>query len=614
MAADTELIVSLIALAVSLIALIIGLLQVFQQYYASAAGYANCGKTVMDLWHQKTQRVFRWGELRFEVQYETPVIFLAPPSNTRGPIVGQMPIPIDGTDKSYQETQTPLNDTEKRDPMSNKELIHTADNELCTWIDLLRAVQAKEKKSAEWSRDMTAKDPPPLGEKHGDRTLTVFLQKKSRSWDTMPSNVKRPYATSTMCHLVELTSILGMHWREFNRSSHRYHAEGNGYIIAGDYVADLGIMFNFQKTGPTRWEDNCIIPVDEIKELCFGYVPTIFRPRNETPAYLKYPSEEPDNLESLQLGTDDEITQTLILLGCKTNTLRFFKNDSGRVSHLFPVVFEVIGMLARVLHIRCNLWRMLPNPTPYRWEKRSFSLHKMLRAFKDNLEAMVNDSDNDNSAFAESKQLANIQASVEAILNKLGSTKTVNMVSIPVLDALHDAIDSMDGYLTRNSGDERTDLVKVVSHVMRHHIQALLDLINEEESPFHELDSLQPEKKQKEFMSIYFHTVRNKVLDGSESDEYMHSYITRVHTLMTTGRRDPSKRKSSLTDSTSTILNNAPQSPTEGRKHIKVVINDIWLTLVFRMICWLMLHDFHKKDVQLQKSELLGSRMPVYIS
>lgn len=41
---------------------------------------------------------------------------------------------------------------------------------------------------------------------------------------------------------------------------------------------------------------------------------------------------------------------------------------------------------------------------------------------------------------------------------------------------------------------------------------------------------------------------------------------------------------------------------------------DIWYTLVFRMICWLTLHDFNKMDVQLPKSELRGSRMPVYIS
>ncbi|KAF5121958.1 hypothetical protein E5D57_012430 [Metarhizium anisopliae] len=45
-----------------------------------------------------------------------------------------------------------------------------------------------------------------------------------------------------------------------------------------------------------------------------------------------------------------------------------------------------------------------------------------------------------------------------------------------------------------------------------------------------------------------------------------------------------------------------------------VSYDDIWCTLVFRMICWLMRHDLNRQDVQVSKGELLGSRMPVYIS
>ncbi len=41
--------------------------------------------------------------------------------------------------------------------------------------------------------------------------------------------------------------------------------------------------------------------------------------------------------------------------------------------------------------------------------------------------------------------------------------------------------------------------------------------------------------------------------------------------------------------------------------------NNIWCTLVFRMLCWLLLHDFDKKDIQLSKNELMGNRLPVYI-
>lgn len=42
--------------------------------------------------------------------------------------------------------------------------------------------------------------------------------------------------------------------------------------------------------------------------------------------------------------------------------------------------------------------------------------------------------------------------------------------------------------------------------------------------------------------------------------------------------------------------------------------SNIWCTLVFRMLCYLLLHDFDQKDVQIPKSELVGSRLPVYIT
>jgi hypothetical protein len=39
-----------------------------------------------------------------------------------------------------------------------------------------------------------------------------------------------------------------------------------------------------------------------------------------------------------------------------------------------------------------------------------------------------------------------------------------------------------------------------------------------------------------------------------------------------------------------------------------------WVVLTLRMVCWLNLHTFHAADVQLPKSDLMGTRLPVYIS
>ncbi|KAF9875880.1 hypothetical protein CkaCkLH20_06812 [Colletotrichum karsti] len=43
-------------------------------------------------------------------------------------------------------------------------------------------------------------------------------------------------------------------------------------------------------------------------------------------------------------------------------------------------------------------------------------------------------------------------------------------------------------------------------------------------------------------------------------------------------------------------------------------INDIWCALIVRMVCWLMLHDFHPKDAHIDKGNTYGSRLAVYIT
>ncbi len=40
---------------------------------------------------------------------------------------------------------------------------------------------------------------------------------------------------------------------------------------------------------------------------------------------------------------------------------------------------------------------------------------------------------------------------------------------------------------------------------------------------------------------------------------------------------------------------------------------EVWFILFFRMMCWLMLHDFHEKDIQVSKSDMYASREAVYL-
>lgn len=84
--ADPEVIVAVVALVVSLVALAATFMQVLQQYYASASGYSQCNTMVMGRWAESKSRRFSWDEMRFEVEFEAPVIFLCSPKNKFGPI------------------------------------------------------------------------------------------------------------------------------------------------------------------------------------------------------------------------------------------------------------------------------------------------------------------------------------------------------------------------------------------------------------------------------------------------------------------------------------------------------------------------------------------------
>ena len=188
---DREVYVSIVALAISLIALSATVLQVLQTYIASsAAGYARCGVKVMGEWGRFTNRKFKLYDLRFEVEFETPVIFLAPPTNPRGPIANEPIWYANGSPESYKETRTllPQDAKEQRESQSQKQLVHTADNERASWVELLAAVQKMESESDEWQRRLyfscPGKTVPP---KFDERTLAVAIQKKTKSWDTSKS-------------------------------------------------------------------------------------------------------------------------------------------------------------------------------------------------------------------------------------------------------------------------------------------------------------------------------------------------------------------------------------------------------------------------------------------
>lgn len=356
--ASDEYIFSVVALIISVVALIGGILQLLQQYISSATGYSSCNERVMGPWAWTRRRILRYSELRFEVRFEAPVLFVCPPSNTRGPVPNQevkflqgteqseadtMSLPIARTEKDRQQAEK--KEAEKVGRQSRHQAVHTADNERASWAILLQAVHQMEYRSHEWETETLKQDVARSGpkvdlpEKAPDwqsHSAVVALQPKLRSWDAMPDTVKKPYATTTICHIVEIAAMLGLHWREFDRSNHKYMADGNGYLLTGHEVQDLGIGFNFQMYGGNKFEQNRIIPTDEIKLLAFGNVSTIFRPEANKNGKVPYDDEDPKNTWVLQFGSTSELVESLTYFGCNSKTTNYFRDPKMKHAHLFP--------------------------------------------------------------------------------------------------------------------------------------------------------------------------------------------------------------------------------------------------------------------------------------
>lgn len=329
-------------------------------------------------------------------------------------------------------------------------------------------------------------------------------------------------------------------------------------------------------------------------------------------------------------------------------------------------------MLGKSLHIPNSCYRMLPNPTPYHWDKKFFSLPKLIREYGIRLK----NTEIGPTPTAQTENLIHLASGINKILNPK-SLKPVPPYSKPLLDALHEAIEKCDEFLLQ------PDHSRLITMVLREHFQEVLRMINEPDpedgalttpthttmSPttssgangtaglrpwrFDDLNTASPEEKQKVFMDIYFEAVLQGVLHG------IRRVLQRRRTTQYTTGRDLSTGSAyspipsptapapppsspplnhtrtnsqtlqvnidgveitrlSRSRANSDISMDIPTSRGRGKSNnmeIEVEMSsDIWCTLVFRMLCWLLLHDFHKKDVQISKSELFGSRLPVYIA
>lgn len=321
------------------------------------------------------------------------------------------------------------------------------------------------------------------------------------------------------------------------------------------------------------------------------------------------------------------------------------------------------------MYIPQTYYRFLPNPTTFSWNRKNFSLRKLILEFTEFV-------DNDDMITMRTSHIFELSQWCYDLQLHLVKWKNEDVFSMTLLQALHDAVRKCDEHLTRHE--------KLAKLVIREHVQEVMRLLNEggshHASPpppsfphderddstttissadrrtrrvFDELNSAGPEERQNKLMDIYFSMVLPAVTRKCHESLLKQKDTTVIQTpdnrsVIDLSAADaaaaaasrpgrPTTTPPPATAAAAAALNSSSSSPSplktpkflvskaesdESTFRLKrmptleheVLTEEVWCTLVFRMFCWLLLHDFHKKDVQIPKSELYDSRLPVYIA
>ncbi|KAF4461058.1 modin [Fusarium albosuccineum] len=576
--ADSYFSLNIAALATSGLAIVLSYTTLYSNLITSTVGIVR--KIRPGHWDNSVVQSFNFQELKFEVEVNVPVIFCTHKGGFRNPPLSDQDIVhISDTDDRYREagfqTLAEVNDRFRR--AVEQQSVRNTELKMATWVELLSELQRMERESSQWQDrqfDSGRSNPVDSG-----RTLRISFQRKHTLLKDQPIGVDGVCARTTLGDLCLITMALGMTWIEFDQSWHRYRCEGNGLGLTGVKITGSNLLFTFFQSHLPSFQKNRVIPANQARELCFGYVPTIFRTLEDFEGGLLTAADAerlPDTLHTLQLSSPRSIADTLAQIGCNMQTQKCFISSRANTDHLFPVAFELIGMLAQPIHIMGTSFRRVPNPTTYYWRPRSFDLTCLMASLRRHLDTP--------GPITPTPQLSEVCRSINAIEGEYDAEPAG--CSYKLLDELHDAIDHIDDYLTKSVS--QLDVLQIV----RRHFEIVLEQLNNTESEFEKLAVAPPLKRESLLADLYFSIVRSAVVGAGVKPNG-----TQATTLASEGARR--------------------QAPRLGDERLALGIedkkNNIWCLLMFRMVFWLMLHDFHRSDVQKLGPGCLGCQIAVFI-
>ena len=235
---------AIVAIVIALIAFFVTTAQLLQALFGTAIGYRQCQPSVMGEWATKTRRKWRWSEFRFETIFTTPNIQLDARSVfEQGPEYGG--VFITGSASSRRETLS-AGDSELRVWPARREPRSETTSDLAGWLSLLNTLHLSQQHffglTTHENQQRLPHNLP--GSVAGDMTCPAITF-HTRSWDFMPPDIVRPFATSNVGDIIALAHRLGMRWKDIRPDDGVLRAEGNGQSITSTTVRGFGLLLQY---------------------------------------------------------------------------------------------------------------------------------------------------------------------------------------------------------------------------------------------------------------------------------------------------------------------------------------------------------------------------------
>lgn len=244
------------------------------QPLGTADGFRHCQSSVMGPWSSWTRLRWRWSEFRFETRFTTPEIQLLTSSEIA---TEERRVRRQWSWRRFQYVHAGTQPFEvtSDDPLCPKALRETINlsrrkrgTDLVTWTRLLRSLhQYQAKLNIDEAESCK-----------GTECARVTARINEWSWDLVPPDFIRPYATSTVGTMVRISHRLGMHWQKLDPGRGEMNAEGNGHDFSCTSIRGLGIVLQYNynsRLDPLRVDANakhCGIPTHSADKLRCGII------------------------------------------------------------------------------------------------------------------------------------------------------------------------------------------------------------------------------------------------------------------------------------------------------------------------------------------------------